>query len=80
MKNLKLDLKKASKYILKIEGLDLFLSNQQGLRGCNLTENVNDALEYSIGFDDKDVKCNIWNATIRLMTNNKNVTFKAICK
>ncbi|MFM9945059.1 MAG: hypothetical protein ACKVQB_07465 [Bacteroidia bacterium] len=68
----------AAKYVLQLEGLDLFVSDKQGLTGCNLTENVKKARKFSIGFDSEADKAGIWTAAIQLQCNNSDMRFKAV--
>jgi hypothetical protein len=59
----------APKYVLQMEGLNLFVAEKQGLTGCNLTDNVNEAMKYSVGFDNEEMKTAIWTATAKRMMN-----------
>ncbi len=68
----------AEKYVLQLDGLNLFVSDKQGLTGCNLTENVKQARKFSIGFDNMDMKVKAWTAAIQLQCNNKDMEFKAV--
>ena len=68
----------AAKFVLQLDGLDLFVSDKQGLTGCNLTENVKQARKFSIGFDNVEIKVKAWTAAIQLQCNNKSMEFKAV--
>jgi hypothetical protein len=59
----------APKYVLQMDGLNLFVAEKQGLTGCNLTENINEAMQYSLGFDNEEMKLGIWTATAKRMMN-----------
>lgn len=66
----------APKYILKMDGLDLYVHKKQGLTGCNITEDKKKALAFSVGFDNEEMKSGMWTAIAQRMTNNKEVIFK----
>jgi hypothetical protein len=59
----------APKYVLQMEELNLFVAEKQGLTGCNLTENISEAMQYSVGFDNAEMKLGIWTATAKRMMN-----------
>lgn len=67
----------APKYVLKIDGVG-YLSDEQGLRGVNITETVDNAMMFSVGFDNPKDKISIWNATARIYFENKYIEFKAV--
>jgi len=75
---LRKEAKLAPKYVLKMDGLDLFVAEKQGLTGCNITEDVNKAIKYSVGFDNEEMKAGIWTAVAQRMTNNKDVKFEVM--
>ena len=60
---------KAPKYVLKMDGLDLFISDKQGLTGCNLTDKINEARKYSVGFDNENIKVGVWESEAKRMMN-----------
>jgi hypothetical protein len=74
----KITAKTAPKYILKIDGLNLFLADKQGLTGCNITNDTNEAMKFSKGFDNEEMKIEIWTLTAQRQMNNKNVKFEVI--
>ncbi|GGD78989.1 hypothetical protein GCM10011514_48780 [Emticicia aquatilis] len=69
---------KAPKYVLKMDGLDLFIAEEQALTGCNITEDINKAIKYSVGFDNEEFKTKIWTATAQRQLNNKNIKFEVV--
>lgn len=69
MKSLRKQAQLAPKYVLQIDGLNLFIAEKQDLTGCYLTNNINEALKYSVGFDNEEMKTNIWTATAKRMMN-----------
>lgn len=69
---------KAPKYVLKMDGLDLFVADKQALTGCNITEDVKKAKMFSVGFDNEEMKAGVWTAVAQLMTNNKDVKFEVM--
>lgn len=76
--SLKNQAKIAPKYVLKVDGINLYLGDKQGLTGCNLVEDVSNAMLYSVGFDSEDMKIGIWDVCVQRQMNNKNINFKAI--
>jgi len=68
----------APKYVLKMDGLDLYISNKQPLIGCDITEDINKAMQFSVGFDNEDTKSGIYTAIAQRMTNNKDVKFEVV--
>lgn len=69
MKSLRKQAQLAPKYVLQIDGLKLFVAEKQGLTGCNLTDNINEAMKYSVGFDNEETKAGIWTAAAKRMMN-----------
>lgn len=67
---------KAPKYVLKMDGLDLYISSTQPLIGCYITDDVNKAMQFSVGFDNEEMKTGIYTSIAQRMTNNKDVCFK----
>lgn len=64
----------APKYVLQTDDDLLFVAAEQGLIGCNLTNDINEAMQFSIGFDNEALKLGYYNATIRRI--NSNLSFK----
>lgn len=77
MKSLQKQAQLAPKYVLQMDGLKLFVAEKQDLTGCNLTNNVNEAMKYSVGFDNEEMKAGIWAATAKRMMNT-DVKFKVV--
>lgn len=69
---------KAHKYVLKMDGLDLYISNKQPLVGYDITDNIKKAMEFSVGFDNEEIKSGVYTAIAQRMTNNKDVSFKVM--
>jgi len=68
----------APKYVLGVDGVDLYLSAKQSISGCNLTDEISEAQKFSVGFDDPAAKISIWNAELKRLYNLSTVTFKAV--
>lgn len=68
----------APKYVLKMEGLDLYYSDRQPLSGFDVTENINKAMMFSVGFDNEEIKLGAIQALIQFHTNNKNVKLEIV--
>lgn len=75
---LRKEVKLAPKYVLKMDGLDLFVAEKQGLTGCNITDDLNKAMKYSIGFDNEEMKAGIWTAAVQRQCNNKDMKFEVV--
>ncbi len=67
----------APKYVLKMDGAG-YLADEQKLSGVNFTDKVEDAMKFSIGFDNPELKTGIWNATARLYFDNPWMEFKTV--
>lgn len=78
IQQLRKEAKLAPKYVLKMDGLDLFVAEKQGLTGCNITEDVNKAMMYSVGFDNEEMKTGIWTAAAQRQSNNKDIKFEVV--
>lgn len=70
--------KLAPKYILELDGLGLFVAQDQDLIGCNLTSDINKAIHYSVGFDDENRKANIWECELQRMVNSNNLKLNPV--
>jgi hypothetical protein len=70
--------KKAPKFILQMDGLGLYVAEKQGLSGCNLTDNKNKALKYSVGFDNPSDKSLVWSVKAKIMMNISDVSFSVV--
>ena len=68
----------APKYVLKMEGLDLYYSDKQPLSGFDVTENIKEAMLFSVGFDNQEIKVGAISALAQYHTNNKNVKFEVV--
>lgn len=68
----------APKYILKLDGLGLYLADKQQLTGINLTKNIKKAMKYSVGFDDTEMKIKMWNTIAGAQFNNETVKFEVV--
>jgi len=69
---------KAPKYILKMEGLPLYVSSNQGISGVQLVAIPKKAMQYSVGFDNEKMKVVIWNTIAQRQMNNKEVKFEVV--
>lgn len=65
-------------YLLKVEGINLWLSNRQNLSGVNLVPNKKGAMKFSVEFDNPEMKAGIWNAAASIQFNNKDVKFEVV--
>lgn len=70
--------KAAPQYMLKLEGLNLYLADKQGLSGANLTSTPKKAMKYAVGFDSTDIKLKAWNIAACVQFNNKDVKFEVV--
>lgn len=77
IKQLQKEANAAPKYVLKMEGLDLYISNRQPLIGCDITPDIKKAMKFSVGFDNEEIKTGCYTAIAQRMTNNKDVRFEA---
>lgn len=68
----------APKYVLKMNGLDLYISKKQPLIGCDITPDINKAMMFSVGFDNEEIKSGVYTAIAQRMTNNTDVSFKVV--
>lgn len=68
--------KKSPQYILKVEGLNLYLADFQSMSGVNLTAIPKKAMKYAVGFDDADTKISVWNKAAELQYHNSDVKFE----
>jgi hypothetical protein len=75
---LRKEAKLAPKYVLKMEGLDLYYSDRQPLSGFDVTENIEKAMMFSVGFDNEEIKVGAISAVAQFHTNNKNVKFEVV--
>lgn len=75
---LRKDADKAPKYILKMNGLDQFVAEEQELTGCNITDDINKAIKYSVGFDNEEFKTKIWTSLAQRQSNNKEIKFEVV--
>ena len=79
IKQLQKEAAKAPQFILKLDGLDLYLSSSQRFYGSvNLTKNKKKAMTFSLGFDDVQTKIKAWSIALQMLTNNKETKFEAI--
>lgn len=69
---------KAPKYVLKMDGIDLYISDRQPLVGCDITDNIKKAMKFSVGFDNEEIKTGIYTAIAQRMTNNSDVKFQVL--
>ena len=69
---------KAPKYVLQMDVLNFYVAETQQLSGVNLTNNINKARKYSVGFDNIEMKINVWNAAAKVMFNNSHVKFNVV--
>lgn len=76
IKQLQKEAKAAPKYILKMDGLDLYISNKQPLIGCDITPDIKKAMKFSVGLDNEEIKTGYYTAIAQRMTNNKDVRFE----
>lgn len=64
-----------TKFTLKLDGLNLYLSSKQNISGVNYTSDIKKAMK----FDDRDNsadKISIWNTAAKIQHNNSDVTFE----
>lgn len=69
---------KTKEYVLKMDGLDLFVANKQKVYGCNITADISKARKYSVGFDNEKIKTGIWSAAIQKQCNNNDIKFDVV--
>lgn len=65
-------------YVLKMDGLDLYVSNRQPLTGINITDDIKKAMKFSVDFDNKETKQSIYTTIGQTVANNKSVKFEAV--
>lgn len=66
-----------SKFVLKVNGIDLYLSSNQSISGVNYCSNIKKAMKFD-GRDNADDKISIWNAAAKIQHNNSDVNFSII--
>lgn len=65
----------APKYVLKMDGLNLYYSERQPVSGFDITDDVNKAMMFSVGFDNENIKTGSISALAAYHTNNNDVKF-----
>lgn len=68
----------APKYVLKLDSLDLYVSNNQKPTGCVVTLNIKQAMQFSIGFDNEEMKSFTWTSILQKQCNNKDIKLEVI--
>lgn len=69
--------KAASKFVIKMDGLDLYIAARQPKFSLGITADINKAMKFSVGFDNEIDKSKAWSVSAQLLTNNKDVVFNA---
>lgn len=64
MATLRKQAKQAPKYVLSINGN--FLADEQTLSSVNLTSDIEKAMQFSVGFDNPEMKIGIWSAYAKM--------------
>lgn len=68
----------APKYVLALDDQTFLADDQRMIGDINLTEDVKDAMQFAVGFDNPDVKLGYWNARAARMFNNAEVKFYTV--
>jgi hypothetical protein len=76
LSQLRKEAKAAPKYVLKMDGLELYYADRQPLSGFNVTENLNEAMLFSVCFDNEQIKVGAINAVAKYHINNADVKFE----
>lgn len=68
----------APKYVLTLnyKGVDCFISDTQTLTSVNLVSDVNKARQFSVGYDNEQIKLRGWGMTAKLAGITSPVTVK----
>lgn len=73
---LRKEAKLAPKFVLTLtyDGKKCFIREDQTLTSINLTQNVDNARQFSVGYDDEQMKSRAWGMTVKLAGINSPVT------